>query len=146
MIELNIQSLRKKALIKFSLKPEGHVFAVRKQTPGDDLAISEVLRKKSKLLLKASELQEQINKLKDSKNQEADIEKADKAIDDIVKELSKLDDQELTIKARVFDDGQDGALGKALYLELSEGERDTVINAVLNNESIKNDGEPTGEK
>lgn len=135
MIELNIQDLRKKALIKFSACPEGHVFSVRKKNPGDELALSEMHRRRSKLIITVSELQ-----AKSLESREAAPEVKDSITKDIekaIKDIDKLEQDEMKIKARIFDDGGDGTLAVALYNELSDDDLNALLEAVMNDKSIE---------
>lgn len=135
MIELNISDLRKKALIKFEGCPDGHVFIVRQPTPGDELALSEVARKRSSLIIKASELQQKSLKANDkTSDKEKDAITSD--IEKTIEDIAALEQEELKIKARIFDDGKDGKLSVDLYNSLTEFERGHVIESVMNDQSI----------
>jgi len=133
LLELDIKDLRKKALIKFSLKPEGHVFGVHRLTGGDELKLGELSRKANRLILRLEKVHaaEQFD--------ENELKK-------ITKEIESLEDERLKVKASVFDDGLDGSLSKALILELNDSEVGRLVRAVENDESIvpkseKSDGE-----
>lgn len=137
MIEINVQDLRKKALIKFSAKPEGHVFSVRKPTPGDDLALSELHRRRSKLIIRVSELQ--ARSLESSEAAPETKDSITKDIEKAIKDIDKLEQDEQKIKARIFDDGGDGTLAVALYNELSDDDRNALLEAVMNGQSVESE-------
>lgn len=137
MIELNIQDLRKQALIKFSACPEGHVFAIRRQTPGDELALSELSRKRSKLIIKVSELQKKSLESNDLAPEDKDS--ITKEIEAVIAEIDSFEQEDLKVKARIFDDGGDGTMSVALYNELSDDEREALISAVMTGQNIEKD-------
>lgn len=137
MIELNISDLRKKALIKFSACPEGHVFSVRKKTPGDDLALSELHRRRSKLIIKVSDLQARSLESKEAAPEVK--ESITKDIEKAILDIDKLERDEQAIKARIFDDGGDGKLAIALYNELSEDDLNYLLEAVMNDKSVESE-------
>lgn len=133
MIELDIKDLRKKALIKFSLKPEGHIFGVRKKTPLDDLKMSELNRKRNKLIVDGTKLQEEYSK---AEGDSTKLKGLDKKIDAIMVKIEEAEQEEVAIRASIFDDGGDQSLSKALYLELSDDERERLIEAVQNSVDV----------
>jgi hypothetical protein len=127
MLELNITDLRKKALIKFSVKPEGHVFGVHRLTAGAELELSELSRKANRLILR-------LEKLEGS-------EKLDeRELSSINKEIELIEQDRMRVKASVFDDGGDGSLSIALIKELTESEVAKIVEAVQAGENIT-DGE-----
>jgi hypothetical protein len=121
MLELNIQDLRKKALIKFSLKPEGHVFSVHRLGGGAELELSKLSREANKLIMKLE------NK------------PTDKEIEEIMVRIGELDDGRMVVKASVFDDGGDGKLALALAKELTDEEVTKLVEAVEKQENITNE-------
>jgi len=123
MLELNIQDLRKKALIKFSLKPEGHVFTVHRLGAGSELELSKLSREANKLILK--------------------LEKSpdEKELEKIFVEIGKLDEARMKVKSSVFEDGLDGKLSLALAGELSDEELKIIVEAVEKQQDIVD--EPT---
>lgn len=125
MLELNIQDLRKKALIKFSLKPEGHVFGVHRLTGGDELKLGELSRKANRLIMKLQDRQKDTDKEITS----AELKKINEQIDEI-------ENERLKVKASVFDDGLDGSLSVALMLELTDQEVARLVSAVENDQDI----------
>lgn len=137
MIELNIQDLRKRAKIKFSGSPEGHVFAIRRETPGDELALSELSRKRSKLIIKVTELQQKSLNSDEMAPEEKDS--ITKEIEEVIAEIDTFEQEELKIKSRIYDDGGDGTLSALLYNELSADDREALINAVMNGTNIEKD-------
>lgn len=124
MLELNIRDLRKKALIKFSVKPEGHVFGVHSIVRGDDLKLSELARKANKLILELQTRQEDPKKM------------TSKELKVITDKIDQIEDERLRVKASVFDDGGDGSLSLALIMELSDEDVKRIVEAVENDQSI----------
>jgi len=118
MLDLNINDLRKQALIRFSLKPEGHVFTVHRLGAGSELELSRLSREANKLILK---LEQQPN---------------DKELSEIFTKINKLDEDRLVVKASVFDDGGDGSLSLALAKELSDDELTKIVQAVEAGQNI----------
>jgi len=117
LLELDIHDLRKKALIKFSVKPEGHVFGIHRLTGGAELALDELSRSANRLIIKLQNVQ---------KGKEFD-EKEFSAITD---EIEKLEADRMKVKASVFDDGGDGSLSIALIKELTPDEVTRIVQAV----------------
>lgn len=123
MLDLNINDLRKKALIRFPSKPDGHVFTVHRLGAGSELELSRLSREANKLILK---LEQQPN---------------DKELSEIFAAINELDEQRLIVKASVFDDGGDGSLSVALAKELSDDELTKLIESVESGISITSDEE-----
>ena len=127
MLDLNVNDLRKKALIRFSEAPDGHVFGVHRLGAGSELELSRLTREANKLILK---LDKELN---------------DKELEKIFEKIGDLEDRRLRIKASVFDDGGDGSLSLALARELTDQETARIIEAVEKNESITSEQEADGE-
>lgn len=137
MLELNIQELKVNAKIKFSLKPEGHIFAVRRMTQGDELKLSELYRKRSEVLVKANELQKQA--LEETKKDKPDFDKVEADTKKLAKEIEKLEEQVTKVRASVFDDGTtENELGIALYRELSEDMQTKLIDHIIDGKALVN--------
>lgn len=136
MLELNIQDLRKKAFLKFSLKPDGHEFRVRKMTQGDELKLSELYRKRSEVLVKANELQKK--SLEEAKKDKPDFDKLEVETKKLAKEIEKLEIEVTKVRARVFDDGTpENELGIALYRELDEELMNRLLNHIVDGEPLE---------
>lgn len=118
MLDLNIQDLRKKALIRFNAKPEGHVFTVHRLGAGSELQLSELTREANKLIIKLQG------------------NPSDKQLENIFEKINELDKRKLEIKSTVFDDGGDGSLARTLAEELSDDELIKIVEAVEKQESI----------
>jgi hypothetical protein len=123
MLDLNIQDLRKKALVRFSAKPEGHVFTVHRLGAGAELELSKLSREANKLILEL----------------EAKPDQA--ALENIFVKINELDERRHKIKASVFDDGGDGSMALALAGELSDAELTKIVEAVEKQESIVDEPE-----
>ena len=125
MLDLNINDLRKQALIRFSKKPDGHVFTVHRLGAASELELSRLSREANKLILK---LEQQPN---------------DKELSEIFNKINKLDEERLKVKASVLDDGGDGSLSLALAGELSDDELTRIVQAVESGTSITEPVEET---
>lgn len=137
MLELNIQDLRKKALLKFSLKPEGHIFSVRKMTQGDELKLSELYRKRTEVLVKANELQKE--SIEETKKKKPNFDKIEADTQKLAKEIEKLEEQVTKVRASVFDDGTpENKLGIALYRELDEELMKRLLDHIVDGEPLEN--------
>lgn len=128
MLDLNVKDLRKKVKIRFSAKPDGHVFTVHRLGGGADLRISELMREAGRLA----------EKLKEAKTEDD--------LNELYKQIDKLHEERFAIKASVFDDGEDGSLAVALAKELSEPEIERILQAVETGTDIVTDeGQAHGE-
>ncbi|UNQ40949.1 hypothetical protein MPC38_06775 [Prescottella equi] len=112
MIEIATSKLssRKKVLI------DGHDYTVRKLSAGDELAISQILRKLNRLQEKAK----------------AGIFSAKEE-----EEFNALQEQSLKIYADTFDDGGDGTKSLELISRLSYDERTEVYDMIFNADKLK---------
>lgn len=127
MLDLNINDLRKQALIRFSLKPDGHVFTVHRLGAGSELELSRLSREANKLILKLEQ------------------NPSDKELAEIFNKINKLDEERLKVKASVFDDGEGGHLALALAKELSDDELTRIVQAVESGTSITEPAEKAEE-
>lgn len=118
MLDLNINDLRKQALIRFSKKPDGHVFTVHRLGAGSELELSRLSREANKLILKLEQ------------------KPSDKELAEIFNKISVLDEERLKVKASVLEDGGDGSLSLALAKELSDDELTRIVQSVESGISI----------
>lgn len=105
---------------------DGHYYIVRKMGAGDTLAVSQMMRELDKLA---------------KKEQESSL------TDEELKRVTEIENESLAIKARCFDDQEDGSKAMQLVRSLSDDEMGELMRQIFEEEKPEtNEPTPTESK